>query len=778
MMEFKRVWNIKVIITLLCLAAVSVILFYNEQIQNGTNEIIRYDESYNQNRYSIFDVNQMELDMINQYNTGKWKETQDGQTDDIKAFINWYYVTYIGKNSPKRDVFMVTKELFYNKAVYVEGYAQRIAGMYENAKAMVRIGAFSDKNSFSYKNILKTSYDLSQNAQIKTELSGMRAWESVYQYKIIGYFHIAFMMIIVFSFLSERKKGLWSIIFLSTGGRWKLAAKRLMIIAVSAVISAVVLYGTIWGESLFLYHGGQSLTVPVQSSCIFSDVLLHINKIQYIGLNILLCACAAMTVAVIVWGIISVCKSQTGYMAVLLCVFVPEYIFYTVISQRNALAVLKYFNIFQLFVPMNSVVEYANCEIGTLLFGRIELIAGLVLALFLAGAFLSIRAAQTNYPIHHFSKMKKTADIISEKYHSLIAKLTPSGLEVYKLLVIQKGFIILLILIVLMSNVKIYGGVSYDEERIILREYYEKTQGMTTGAAVNVEISSYRDRLERMQEQYAELKLAAKEEKEADGAVLDELIKDITVLSTAVEYMEHQTEYLENMKETRRVNPVIIAPYIYENMLGGRLDYSMNIVSLYVFVTLILLMNGAFAYEKKDNMTMVIRSGAKGRTFFAVRKLLIESVLTILIGAGVYGYFYYKVLCVYHLTGIDNSILCLEMMKDFPIDITIRQYLIWGVLWKILFMCTGTMVITFISLVLREQAALLVSLLILVPHVLYLLNFKFFQYFSVIIPMNPWQMWRIYPKKMIYAVYLWAFFIGGFAAYGIIKKWSINTKLR
>ena len=274
------------------------------------------------------------------------------------------------------------------------------------------------------------------------------------------------------------------------------------------------------------------------------------------------------------------------------------------------------------------------------------------------------------------------------------------------------------------------------------------------------------------------IKEIKKEEKEADGAVLDELIKDITVLSTAVEYMEHQTEYLENMKETRRVNPVIIAPYIYENMLGGRLDYSMNIVSLYVFVTLILLMNGAFAYEKKDNMTMVIRSGAKGRTFFAVRKLLIESVLTILIGAGVYGYFYYKVLCVYHLTGIDNSILCLEMMKDFPIDITIRQYLIWGVLWKILFMWTGTMVITFISLVLREQAALLVSLLILVPHVLYLLNFKFFQYFSVIIPMNTWQMWRIYPKKIIYAVYLWAFFIGGFAAYGIIKKWSINTKLR
>ena len=125
--------------------------------------------------------------------------------------------------------------------------------------------------------------------------------------------------------------------------------------------------------------------------------------------------------------------------------------------------------------------------------------------------------------------------------------------------------------------------------------------------------------------------------------------------------------------------------------------------------------------KKKDNMTMVIRSGAKGRTFFAVRKLLIESVLTNINRSWRIWIFLYKVLCVYHLTGIDNSILCLEMMKDFPIDITIRQYLIWGVLWKILFMWTGTMVITFISLVLREQAALLVSLLILVPHVAFTL---------------------------------------------------------
>ena len=151
MMEFKRVWNIKVIITLLCLAAVSVILFYNEQIQNGTNEIIRYDESYNQNRYSIFDVNQMELDMINQYNTGKWKETQDGQTDDIKAFINWYYVTYIGKNSPKRDVFMVTKELFIIKQFMLKGMLKELPECMKMRKQWYVSGHFLIKILFHTK---------------------------------------------------------------------------------------------------------------------------------------------------------------------------------------------------------------------------------------------------------------------------------------------------------------------------------------------------------------------------------------------------------------------------------------------------------------------------------------------------------------------------------------------------------------------------------------------------------------------------------------------------
>lgn len=51
----------------------------------------------------------------------------------------------------------------------------------------------------------------------------MRAWESVYQYKIIGYFHIAFMMIIVFSFLSERKKACGALYFYqrAAGGNWR-----------------------------------------------------------------------------------------------------------------------------------------------------------------------------------------------------------------------------------------------------------------------------------------------------------------------------------------------------------------------------------------------------------------------------------------------------------------------------------------------------------------------------------------------------------------------------
>lgn len=773
MMEFKRVWNVKTVVTLICLTVVCAILFYNRQIQNGTDEILQYNEYYDQNSYSIFDVNNMECDMIYKYKNAAWRSGQSEETGEIKAFVSWYYNTYIGKDSPKRDVFLVTKEIFAEKAEYVDGYTDRINNMCENAKTMIRIGAFSDKNSFAYQNILKTSYDLADNAKIKTTLSEMRAWESVYDYKIAGWFHLFFMIVIVYQFFSERKKGLWNIIFLAADGRWKMSVKRLGILIISSVVSAVVLYGAIWIESLFLYNGWGELSVNIQSSRVFADVFFHINKIQYILVNIIICICTAIALAALIWGIMSAAKSQAGFMVTFICILIPEYFFYRVISERSTFSILKYFNIFQLIQPMDSLVEYNNCRIGNVLFGRTELMSVMAAAILPVGLFLSVWAAQKNHPVHSFSKMKKITDKICDRYHCIVAKLPPAGLEIYKFLVIQKGIIVFMVLAVLISGIKIFGGVSYDEERVIMREYYQKTEGMTLGESVYDEITKYREKLMGMKNEYKELTETAKEEKEIDGAKSDTLKKDIAVLSSAVEEMQQQAEYLESVKAAKGVKPEIVSPYVYENMFGGRLDYNTNMLSMYVFLALIFLMNGAFAYEKRDNMTTIIRSCSKGRKFFAGRKLMIESILTVIIGLAVYGYYYGKVLSEYHLTCLDSSILCLEYMKDFPVNISIRQYLILGVAWKLILMWTGVMIITIISLFFREKAALLMSMMILVPHMLYLLGFEGFKHISVIIPMNTWQMWRIYPKEIIYMIYITVPVIGVFVMSRIVSRWKV-----
>ena len=87
-------------------------------------------------------------------------------------------------------------------------------------------------------------------------------------------------------------------------------------------ICSSIIWNNLGGKLIFYTMEVRALTCAgFKAVVVFSDVLLHINKIQYIGLNILLCACAAMTVAVIVWGIISVCKSQTGvYGCAVVCV--------------------------------------------------------------------------------------------------------------------------------------------------------------------------------------------------------------------------------------------------------------------------------------------------------------------------------------------------------------------------------------------------------------------------------------------------------------------------
>lgn len=161
-----------------------------------------------------------------------------------------------------------------------------------------------------------------------------------------------------------------------------------------SVISSCIFQTAIWIESFALYGRIRELQFSIQSSETFAYMLLAVSRAEYLIISLLIMSFAAMGIGMLLWGIISIADSQIGAAALLLGITVLEYLCYMLISERSIFNVLKYANIFQMAVPMDSLVQYVNCGIGTVLFTRQEMLAFTMGTALTAGTFLAFFAAQ------------------------------------------------------------------------------------------------------------------------------------------------------------------------------------------------------------------------------------------------------------------------------------------------------------------------------------------------------------------------------------------------
>lgn len=771
-MELNRVIDRRTIGVLLVITIIVCVLFYNQQIQNGTQEILSLNSDYIQEQYTIFDVNTMYQDMMNQYINEKGEPTYYSQ-DEVDDFMGRYYQNYIEKATVSFSIYKVARVLFENKIEYTLTYNKEINQMCENALETVEIGAFSDPSSYAYNNILKTRYDLIDNAKIRITLVNGRALESIFQYKITGFFLLVMMIYLSHRFVEERKKGLWQIIHAASYGRRRLAFKRVGVLAVAALLFSLVIHCSLYIESFYLFGGMDSLQAMVQSSSIFAYMTWPVTGMEYLIINIIVQAVAAFGIGIFIWALTSLFDSQTVSGGIILLIFSVEYLAYQYIPATSVFGVLKYTNVVQLVNPMDAIVDYVNCGPGEYLVSRQQLAYVIFILEMCVGLTIILMVSQKKYPISKGLHGGKWLDKAGIRYNQMISRLPSICMEIYKLLIYQKGIYIIMATIFLVSGVKIYGGVYYNAERDILRTYYNEIGGSVVNDSVYTKESEYEAMLSEKNDEYQKLNDELQSGQSIHYSYMMNLGEEIAALEKVVPIMQEQITYLNELKAKRGIEAEVISPFAYENILGGGLDYSLNLINLYLFLTMVFLMNANFSYERKRNMIPVIKSCMNGRWPFIRRKLEINVCITVFLWAGFYGKFIYQIWNLYDLNDCDCSILSLSLMQHVPINVSIRFYLLFSIIIKLIIMLAAMMVITLISLVIEEKFTLIVSLCLMIPHVLYILGFQKMQYFSVILPMNNWQMQRIYNGNIImYAIYIGILIAGILSFVLVYRKWT------
>lgn len=776
-MELKRVIDKHTISILLVVTAIVCILFYKQQIQNGTQEILTYNKDYSQNQYTIFDVNTMYEDMLTQY-TQDNDVTNEYSQDHCNQFMIKYYQDNIDKSSIQFPIYKMARTLLQDQIQYVASYQSDIKEMRENALETIKVGAFSNPSSYAYNNILKTRYDMRNNENIKLTLCNTRALESIYQYKLPGYFIIFLMVYLCHRYVEERKNGLWHIIHTASAGRRRLVLRRSGILLLASVLFSVVINCAIYIESFSLYGGLDNLWGAIQSGRQFSYMIIHSTGLGYLVLNILLQAVTAYVMSLLIWSLITLFNSQIFASGLFIVILAIEYLAYQYVPVTGTLGMLKYANIIQLINPMDAIVEYTNCGVGSFLLSRQEILFFELLFFVCVGVVIIQIISERKYPVQEFSKCRKWLDKISKRYNSLVSKLPAYGTELYKILIIQKGIIVIVVAVGLIMGIKLYGSVYYDAGRDILRNYYNEVGGYAVNDSVYSQVSQYEVELAEKKSEYQNLDSALQDGQNINYSYMRNLGDEITALEDAVSTMQQQIAYLDDLKNERGIEAEVISTFSYDNVLGGSLDYSQNMINLYLFLVMIFLLNANFAYERKGKMIPIIRSCAEGRERFIRRKLGINVLLTVLLWAGVYGRYIYQVSHMYDLNNLNCSVLSLSMMEHFPINISIKTYIILSLLLKLFVMLMAMLVITMISLVISDKFTMIVSLILLIPHMLYVLGFQQFQYLSLVLPMNNWQMERIYKGNWgMYIIYLCVFLFGMAALFIIGRSWTRSRKI-
>ena len=278
------------------------------------------------------------------------------------------------------------------------------------------------------------------------------------------------------------------------------------------------------------------------------------------------------------------------------------------------------------------------------------------------------------------------------------------------------------------------GPVSPDYSSLNYGQAYEAMEiikefdGRAPDEDVEAYITDLRDELE--------------EAKQDEAAMLykkEELLKEqrnIDVMQTAV-------DYVNEINDNRSASAVIVNPANYNDILGERMYSSNESVNFISIIIVILLFAGDYAFERQNKMTAHIRS-SKGRVRLWNNKMLKVFIITTLLWLISTIINVHNISDRYVYNQLTQSIWCLQMFKDFPVNISILAYIIWCSVYRLIWMLVVAFTAYIISYRFSYKVSLMVSFVMLIPHVIYILGVNWAQKLSIVVGMDINRLFNTY----------------------------------
>lgn len=365
---------------------------------------------------------------------------------------------------------------------YLMGYDDYLADIQTDAKKLQAVSLFSNPDSFAYKNTVKTAEDFEKLQTLPLSIGHDLAVTAVLEDEWADYSCLLMMLVVCGLFLAERRQGLWPMICAASGGRTRLALKRIGILFVAAWVSVLLLFGSRIWLSGWIFHGLGEWNRCIQSISIFYNVPTQMTVGQFWVFYLVVKAMGTFLIALVLWTMLS-SIADVGLAFCGAGVLLAVEFACTAILPSSMFAMLRYCNVFSYIRFFEVFSSYLNLSVFGLLVSGSDLVLWLLvpLCVVFSGAVLAI--ARIKRPVAPVNPILSLADRLLKKTDPHFSGGSLLGQESKKLLLRRGGGLILAVLVVLMVRSE-PPYRKYEPWDMYMQFYQDKYAGPITGGTV------------------------------------------------------------------------------------------------------------------------------------------------------------------------------------------------------------------------------------------------------------------------------------------------------
>lgn len=601
----------------------------------------------------------------------------------------------------------------------VSKYKEYLENIDATAQTMTSVSIFAKKDSFSYRNIVKTppAYDPVRNVTPTFDTSfGILLAVNNTPSDLLMLFVILTAVTVVF--YKDRESGITALIKPLKYGRARLALNKTLVILLVCLSAEVALFGSNLAVGGYRFGLGD-LSRPIQSLEGYLGCNLPISVAEFLALTFLFKLSALFICALIAGALFIRLKNTTAYLSTI-GITAVEVALYLLFSETSAFSVLKQINLAAFINSSRLFVTYTNIN----LFGYpINLIGATIIAsvlLIIAFILLTVNL----YSSISISEIKKSAGFF--KHIGVPKKLWHYC--AYKLLVMHKGALILAAVLA----VQIYTAYDYSKPYNPADNYYlyycETIYNLETDDEVHEYIQSETERFEALSNALMQGANVGDELRAKDGfnLVVSQYnsAKEIAKPGELSNLMYYQTGFKDMFG-------VSLNGYGYDYVLG-----------LIATLAICFAVAPIIAYDNRARIGYLLYTTKSGKKAYLKHAQVSSALFAVATSFATYIPYYIQMLDAYGTQGLNENIRAIAEYADF-INISNLGYMAILLTYRTIILIILSRIVLLISSKCKSQTTSIIICLAVfaLPMVVYIAGAEFVQYISLPLSGNREVLW-------------------------------------